>query len=242
MRYKKFLLEFLSCILCIFIGFGLAIYLIGQKHLSVEFTDNVRHPAERPRNSTQKTTAIHEIGHALMFQKHFPEEDFVLNLGGFPEETGILGRLSSNANPYDDLSAKTIPFILSVYYGGRVAEEIIFGKNLVSTQSSTDMNNALSSATTITYNLLSNPISGKFFPPMSLESFTKTTGLYLPEGSEDALRKDIFTLLQQGYTDAKQHLEPQKTVIEKLADELLLKRRLTKKEFEEVLKKVRSSS
>lgn len=99
---------------------------------------------ENPRGMTEKEkkiTAYHEAGHAIITKKMLPEAR-LMRLTIIPSSRGAAGYLMSIQKDKIFHSRKELFGMLCAAFGGRVAEEMIFGEDEITTGASGDLKKA----------------------------------------------------------------------------------------------------
>ena len=188
--------------------------IMGVERKSLTMKDEERH-----------NTAIHEAGHAIaahFTKKADPVHKITIlprgNALGFTMSLAEKDRLHSNRNQ--------ILAMVDVAMGGRAAEEIFQGQDLLTTGCSSDMYKT----TQIVYEAVKRGI------------FSELTGLVdtsvvEDEGIDqrDLIDKVVKEILEESYNRTKMLLESKKEIIEKLADVLLEKETIDREEFLEIV-------
>ncbi|CAK5055988.1 unnamed protein product [Meloidogyne enterolobii] len=177
-----------------------------------------------------RNTAYHEAGHTIVgiFTKHSdPIHKVTITPRG--ESLGLTAHLPEKDHlqyTKSQLLAK-----LDVLMGGRVAEELIFGEDMVTTGAASDMRKASEIAERLvkTYGMSEH---------VGLRDFTSNEeeGLSFGPETNNAIDEEIKRLLKESYERAKQLLIKYKTEHHLLAEGLLEYETLTKQEVERVIK------
>ena len=175
----------------------------------------------------KKITAYHEAGHALVGY-FLPEHNPIYKVTIAPRGSS-LGH--TNFEPLQDTythSKEQLENIIASNLGGRIAEELIFGANNVTTGAEND----LRTATKLAHNMVTK------------WGYSKKVGLmYIGDSeeldfvSEKNIEDEVRLILQNAAERAKKLLALNKDKLHKLANELLDKETLDKQQIEEILGK-----
>ncbi|XP_053323454.1 ATP-dependent zinc metalloprotease YME1L1 [Spea bombifrons] len=194
--------------------------LMGPERRSVEID-----------NKNKTITAYHESGHAII--AYYTKDAMPINKATIMPRGPTLGHVS--LLPENDRWSETRSQLLAqmdVSMGGRVAEEIIFGAENITTGASSDFD----SATKIAKLMVT-----RFGMSEKLGVMTYTdTGKLSPE-TRAAIEQEVRTLLKDSYERARHILKTRAKEHKNLAEALLMYETLDAKEIQMVLegKKVR---
>ena len=171
-------------------------------------------------------TAFHEAGHALISLKLLPEEK-VSKVTIIPSSKGAGGYTLSI--PEDKLyqNKDYIRKRIMVLLGGRAAEELIFGKEFITTGAYSDLKNSTNMVT----NMVTQYGMGNSLGLLSLSELQNIN--YTASNSIIDECKDIVNSL---YEETKNTLLLNKSTLEKLSHELLEKETLNLSEILEITK------
>ncbi len=191
---------------------------------------------DKPSDKDKKITAFHEAGHALV---SYLSDDVPLL-----EQVSILPRGGSGgfteAVPDEENLIVQKQFLLGQIqfaFGGRIAEEIIFG------EPSTGAHDDLGKATEIAENMVIRwGMSDKFVP----RTFARDRGpLFLgrdlhsvknySDQKQAEIDEEIERILREEYEAAKKLLRENEDKLRKLAEKLLEKEEMERKEIEQLL-------
>ncbi|XP_075068104.1 ATP-dependent zinc metalloprotease YME1L1 isoform X2 [Mixophyes fleayi] len=188
--------------------------LMGPERRSVEID-----------NKNKTITAYHESGHAII--AYFTKDSMPINKATIMPRGPTLGHVS--LLPENDRWSETRSQLLAqmdVSMGGRVAEEIIFGPEYITTGASSDFD----SATKIAKLMVT-----KFGMSEKLGVMTYSdTGKLSPE-TQAAIEQEIRTMLKDSYERAKVLLKTHAKEHKNLAEALLMYETLDAKEIQMVL-------
>ena len=187
------------------------------------------------REEDRKTTAYHEAGHALV-ARFLPNTDAVNKITIIPRglAAGITWFLpeESDFKYKDQLESE-----LSVAFGGRVAEEIIF--NRISTGAANDIKQATDIAQKMIRNWgMSEELSPLSFAKNDEHVFLGREIAQHRDYSEETARKidqEINNLIEKAYNCAKNTLNENLDILHALADRLLEKETVMGKELDELI-------
>jgi len=191
------------------------------------------------REEDRKTTAYHEAGHALV-ARLLPNTDAVNKITIIPRgrAAGITWFLpeESDFKYKDQLESE-----LSVAFGGRVAEEIVF--NRISTGAAND----IKQATDIAQKMIRSWGMSKELGPLSFAKddehiFLGREIAQHRDYSEETARKidqEINNLIEKAYNCAKKTLNENLDILHALADRLLEKETVLGSELDELILSMR---
>ncbi|XP_067418504.1 ATP-dependent zinc metalloprotease YME1L1 isoform X1 [Emydura macquarii macquarii] len=188
--------------------------LMGPERRSVEIDD---------KNKT--ITAYHESGHAII--AYYTKDAMPINKATIMPRGPTLGHVS--LLPENDRWSETRSQLLAqmdVSMGGRVAEELIFGSDHITTGASSDFDNATK---------IAKLMVTRFGMSEKLGVMTYAdTGKLSPE-TQSAIEQEIRTLLRDSYERAKNILKTHAKEHKNLAEALLTYETLDAKEIQIVL-------
>lgn len=191
------------------------------------------------REDEKKTTAYHEAGHALV-ARLLPGTDAVNKITIIPRgrAAGVTWFLpeESGFKYKDQLESE-----LSVAFGGRVAEELIFGR--ISTGASNDIKQATAMANRMVRVWgMSENIGPLDYNVGDEQIFIGREIGHAKEYSEDTARKidaEVSTIIKTRYAVAKEILVEHMDILHKLAELLLDKETVMGKELDELIKSMK---
>ncbi len=191
------------------------------------------------REEDRKTTAYHEAGHALV-ARFLPGTDAVNKITIIPRgrAAGITWFLpeESDFKYKDQLESE-----LSVAFGGRVAEEIVF--NRISTGAAND----IKQATDVAQKMIRAWGMSEDLGPLSYAKneehiFLGREIAQHRDYSEETARKideEVNRLVQEAYSRAKKILEENLDILHALAERLLEKETVMGKELDELIRSMK---
>ncbi|MCT4616587.1 MAG: ATP-dependent zinc metalloprotease FtsH [Candidatus Gracilibacteria bacterium] len=211
---------------------------INAKHIQEALEKKIMGLTKKSRKMNEKEKniiAYHEVGHALV-GKFSPNCDpvnkiSIVSRGGalgvtwfLPERDSVL---VSKAKFEDELAS---------LYGGRVAEEIFFGKNEVTTGASNDIERATAIARNmITRYGMDDELGAENFAPDSINgNYLGAQGesKQFSEKTQELIDVRVKEVLSTAYNKAKEIITKNKDLHEKIVQDLLEKEEMTRKEFE----------
>lgn len=191
------------------------------------------------REEEKRTTAYHEAGHALV-ARLIPGTDAVNKITIIPRgrAAGVTWFLpeESGFKYKDQLEGE-----LSVAFGGRVAEELIF--NRISTGASNDIKQATAMANRMVRVWgMSDNLGPLAYNPGDEHIFIGRDIGHPREYSEDTARKidaEVADIIKRNYKIAKNILSEHIDILHKLAELLLEKETVMGKELDELIKSMK---
>ncbi len=186
-------------------------------------------------NLQKESIAYHEAGHAIV-SNIVPEHDPVHKVTIIPrgKSLGITFFLPENDNVFT--SKKQLESKISTLYGGRAAEEIIYGKENISTGSSND----IKIATLIARNMVTKWGFSKKIGPLlynqneeSLISYQIYNKYYISEYIYKIIDKEIKNIITKNYKRAKYILNKNINILHLMKDELIKHETL---EYKDIIK------
>lgn len=205
--------------------------------------DKIMMGAERPSltmsmsDEEKKLTAYHEGGHALV-GLYCASSDPIHKATIVPRgnSLGMVMRLPEN----DKLSRsfEQMKATIAIFMGGRVAEEIIFGKEKVTSGASHDIKVATGIAQSMVTELGLSEIIGPVFHGRSNEDHYASGGSgdkTRSEKTSEAIDKEIKRIMDEGYNFAKHILTTHVDQLHTLAKALIEKETLSGKQIKNLL-------
>jgi len=191
------------------------------------------------REEDKKTTAFHEGGHALV-ARFLPETDSINKITIIPRgrAAGVTWFLPEERDfKYQDQLLSE----LSVAMGGRVAEEIVFGR--ISTGAAND----IKQATELAHNMVRNWGMSEALGPLSYGQQDEQIFLGreiaqhrdYSEETANLIDSEISRIVKESYQRAKDLLTENRDILDKLAEMLLEKETVMGKELDELIYSMR---
>ena len=192
----------------------------------------------------KKLTAYHEGGHALV-SFNMPSYDPIHKATIIPRGRALGMVMNLPERDKHGHSIKYLKARLAVCFGGRVAEELIFGKDNISTGagggSGSDINQATQLARAmVTKYGMSEELGPVEYGENQEEVFLGRSVTQTQSVSEEVARridKEIRKLVDEGYNKAKQILTEKIEDLHKIAKALLTYETLTGSEIEDIVTK-----
>jgi cell division protease FtsH len=192
------------------------------------------------KEDEKRRTAFHEAGHALI-AKLTPDSDPVTKVSIVPRGRALGVTMQT---PFDERHNYTVEYLssrLNVLFGGRAAEDIIFGSI------STGAENDLMHATTLARNMVARYGMSEKLGHMSLmdpsaESYVSDNPYTQRNFSEETLQlvdAETRRLIENAYQRAKGLLEGHRATLELIAEALLLKEILDGSDLDTIVRELR---
>lgn len=173
---------------------------------------------------TKEATAYHEAGHAII-GRLVPEHDPVYKVSIIPRGRALGVTMFLPEQDRVSMSRQHLESNISSLYGGRLAEEIIYGSDKVSTGASNDIERA----TEIARKMVTQwGFSKKLGPLLYAEdegevflgrSVTKTK--HVSEDTATLIDEEIKALVDRNYERARKILEENKDILHTMKDALM---------------------
>lgn len=187
----------------------------------------------------KKLTAIHEVGHAIV-GKMLPHTDPVHKISILPRggAGGVTWFLPEKDRTYTS-KAKYLDE-LSTLYGGRVAEEVFFGPEYITTGASSDIERATEIARAMVMRFGFDPdLGAENYAPDNVEGNflgAQAQEKAISDETRKLIDEKVRKLLLDAYNTARKIITTHKTLHEAIATELLKKEELHEDEFDEFFK------
>lgn len=211
--------------------------MVGVEDLR-EARDKVGMGSVRKRSQPElerKMTAYHEAGHALVAYHLYPHADpihkaTIIHRGsalGFVEQLPEDDRMSYKLA---QMKAR-----LAVCMGGRIAEELVFGKKNVTSGASSD----ISAASELAYRMVTEWGMSKKLGPVN---FRKIGGIQTPHGvrklsheTAQVVEEEVKKLVDEAHYTASSIIRKHRVQLEKIANKLLEEDTLTGEQIEKLI-------
>ncbi len=183
----------------------------------------------------KRLTAIHEVGHALV-GKMLPHTDPVHKISILPRggAGGVTWFLPLKDKTYTS-KAKYLDE-LATLYGGRVAEEVFFGADYITTGASSDIERATEIARAMVMRFGFDPVLGaeNYAPDQVEGNFLGAEAQQKAISDETRKQIDLTvrTMLQEAYATAKRLITAHKALHERIATDLLAREEMSEEEFD----------
>ncbi len=191
--------------------------VMGNEKKSLRMTDHEK-----------KLTALHEVGHAIV-GKMLPHTDAVHKISILPRggAGGVTWFLPEKDRTYTS-KAKYLDE-LATLYGGRVAEEIFFGSEYITTGASSDIERAteIARAMVMRYGFDADLGAENYAP-----DYTEWQRKDMSNDTRKLIDEKVRGLLQDAYALAKKIINTNKELHMRIADALLIVEEMTQEEFD----------
>ena len=191
----------------------------------------------------KENTAYHEVGHALL-AKLLKDCDPLHKVSIIPRGMALGITLTLPEKDHLTMRKNQLLDRITMILGGRVAEEIIYGKDNITTGASNDLEkvSALAKSMVTTYGMsdkMGNMAYGKEQEHVFMGRNFGNTRDFSEEIAAD-IDKEVKRIIDTQYELAKNLLTENKDMLEYIAKELLEKETLDQAEFDALMDKVRN--
>ncbi len=193
----------------------------------------------------KKLTAYHEGGHALVSFNMLPHYDPIHKATIIPRGRALGMVMNLPERDKHGYSIKYLKARLAVCFGGRVAEEIIFGKDNITTGAGGGNGSDINQATQLARAMVTKYGMSEEMGPVEYgenqeevflgRSVTQTQSV--SEAVAQKIDKEIRKLVDEGYNHAKKILTEKVDDLHKIAKALLTYETLTGEEIEDIINK-----
>ncbi|WP_339020922.1 ATP-dependent zinc metalloprotease FtsH [Spiroplasma endosymbiont of Atherix ibis] len=190
-------------------------------------------PAKKSRVMTlqdKQIVSYHEAGHALMGLKldsaSKVQKVTIIPRGNAGGYTIMTPKDESNFSSKEDLFAS-----IAGYLGGRAAEEIMFGKNKVTTGAHDDLDKATNIARRMVTQFGMSSLGLTKYLTMQEESYGQTKGVYSDEVAYK-IDTEINIILEKCYKTAIEVINKHKDVLELIAESLRVLETITAEQID----------
>ncbi len=193
----------------------------------------------------KKLTAYHEGGHALVSFNMLPHYDPIHKATIIPRGRALGMVMNLPERDKHGYSIKYLKARLAVCFGGRVAEELIFGKDNITTGAGGGNGSDINQATQLARAMVTKYGMSEEMGPVEYgenqeevflgRSVTQTQSV--SEAVAQKIDKEIRKLVDEGYNQAKKILSEKIEDLHKIAKALLTYETLTGDEIEDIINK-----
>ena len=193
----------------------------------------------------KKLTAYHEGGHALVSYNMLPHYDPIHKATIIPRGRALGMVMNLPERDKHGYSIKYLKARLAVCFGGRVAEELIFGKDNITTGAGGGNGSDINQATQLARAMVTKYGMSEEMGPVEYgenqeevflgRSVTQTQSV--SEAVAQKIDKEIRKLVDEGYNHAKKILTEKIDDLHKIAKALLTYETLTGEEIEDIINK-----
>ena len=195
-------------------------------------------------DADKELTSYHEVGHALI-DKLLPDANELHKVSIIPRGMALGVTWTRPKDESVHVSKAKLLAKIAVSLGGRAAEEIVYGKDKVSTGASQDLINVTDMARKmVTAWGMSEKLGTMAYGKNQENVFMGRDFGHQRDYSEQVayeIDQEIKRIVDERYELAKQLLSENRDMLERIYKELLDKEPLDDKEFEELMNSVRSS-
>lgn len=203
---------------------------IDEHHMEKAFSTVIAGSNKIVRDSIKeedrKITAYHEAGHALISMLKLPEDE-VTKVTIIPTSKGAGGYTLSIPKDSAYQNMQYLKNKIMVLLGGRAAEEIIFGENMITTGAYSDLNQSTKIITTMVT---------EYGMGSSLGLLRKSAMGSLGDVNSNEVIEECKSTLEELYNEVKVSLMNNLTKLERMANELLEKETLYASDINKILK------
>ena len=194
-------------------------------------------------DADKELTSYHEVGHALI-DKLLPDANELHKVSIIPRGMALGVTWTRPKDETVHVSKAKLLAKIAVSLGGRAAEEIVYGKNNVSTGASQDLINVTDMARKmVTAWGMSDKLGNMAYGKNQENVFMGRDFGHQRDYSEQVayeIDQEIKNIVDERYELAKKLLSENRDMLERISKELLDKETIDEKEFEEIMEKVRS--
>ena len=193
----------------------------------------------------KKLTAYHEGGHALVSYNMLPNYDPIHKATIIPRGRALGMVMNLPERDKHGYSIKYLKARLAVCFGGRVAEEVIFGKDNITTGAGGGNGSDINQATQLARAMVTKYGMSEEMGPVEYgenqeevflgRSVTQTQSV--SEAVAQKIDKEIRKLVDEGYNEARKILTEKIDDLHKIAKALLTYETLTGQEIEDIINK-----
>ncbi len=195
-------------------------------------------------DADKELTSYHEVGHALI-DKLLPDANELHKVSIIPRGMALGVTWTRPKDESVHVSKAKLLAKIAVSLGGRAAEEIVYGKDKVSTGASQDLINVTDMARKmVTAWGMSEKLGTMAYGKNQENVFMGRDFGHQRDYSEQVayeIDQEIKRIVDERYELAKQLLSENRDMLERISKELLYNETIDDKEFEELMNSVRSS-
>lgn len=194
-------------------------------------------------DADKELTSYHEVGHALI-DKLLPDANELHKVSIIPRGMALGVTWTRPKDETVHVSKAKLLAKIAVSLGGRAAEEIVYGKENVSTGASQDLKNVTDIARKmVTAWGMSDKLGNMAYGKNQENVFMGRDFGHQRDYSEQVayeIDQEIKQIVDERYELAKRLLTENRDMLEKISKELLDKETIDEKEFEQIMENVRS--
>ena len=193
-------------------------------------------------DADKELTSYHEVGHALV-DKLLPDANELHKVSIIPRGMALGVTWTRPKDETVHVSKAKLLAKIAVSLGGRAAEEIVYGKDKVSTGASQDLINVTDMARKmVTAWGMSEKLGTMAYGKNQENVFMGRDFGHQRDYSEQVayeIDQEIKRIVDERYEFAKKLLSENRDMLEKISKELLDKETIDEKEFEEIMEQVK---
>ena len=194
-------------------------------------------------DADKELTSYHEVGHALI-DKLLPDANELHKVSIIPRGMALGVTWTRPKDETVHVSKAKLLAKIAVSLGGRAAEEIVYGKDNVSTGASQDLRNVTDMARKmVTAWGMSEKLGTMAYGKNQENVFMGRDFGHQRDYSEQIayeIDQEIKRIVDERYELAKKLLSENRDMLEKISKELLDKETIDEKEFEQIMEEVKS--
>lgn len=194
-------------------------------------------------DADKELTSYHEVGHALI-DKLLPDANELHKVSIIPRGMALGVTWTRPKDETVHVSKAKLLAKIAVSLGGRAAEEIVYGKENVSTGASQDLKNVTDIARKmVTAWGMSDKLGNMAYGKNQENVFMGRDFGHQRDYSEQVayeIDQEIKRIVDERYELAKRLLTENRDMLEKISKELLDKETIDEKEFEQIMENVKS--
>ncbi len=188
----------------------------------------------------KRMTAYHEAGHAIV-GRLCPEHDPVYKVSIMPRGRALGVTMFLPEKDTYSASKRKLDSQVSSLYGGRIAEELIFGAECVTTGASNDIERATQLARAmVTQWGLSEKLGPLAYGEEEGEVFlgrSVTQTKSVSESTSKAIDEEVRAVIDRNYQRAKQMLKDNEDILHSMADALMKYETIDKYQLDDLLER-----
>ena len=188
----------------------------------------------------KESTAYHEAGHAIV-GRLVPEHDPVYKVSIIPRGRALGVTMYLPERDRVSYNKQHLESMISSLYGGRLAEEVIYGVDKVSTGASNDIERATDLARKmVTQWGLSEKMGPLLYAEEEGEVFLGRTAAKVKHMSDDTARlidQEIRLLIDRNYDRARQILEDNMDILHAMKDALMKYETIDAKQIDDLMER-----
>lgn len=191
----------------------------------------------------KELTSYHEVGHALI-DKLLPDANELHKVSIIPRGMALGVTWTRPKDESVHVSKAKLLAQITMALGGRAAEEIVYGKNRVSTGASQDLKNVTDTAKKmVTAWGMSDKLGPIVYGKNQENIFMGRDFGHQRDYSEQVafeIDEEIKRIVDERYEEAKRLLTENRDMLEAISHELLEKETIEEKEFQEIMDRVKA--